>query len=489
MLRRLAAGSGLVLLAGLAFGLLASSPAGAYDAGYHWDLTRDALAGQGFGADATALVEVNNFYPDAFASADEVIADRWVKALRLDHDWDALFGPASLRQASDTYLHFSKLGSTAEVTAGWDRLVRNTYRAAKQAEGQNDPRAFLVVLGTSLHAVQDFYAHANWSGLDFAHEEADLRVVPAGHEDPTWFDVPVAERGRADVYTTARTPQETLGKDDAGAPGFARSYREAYYASAQWAQLVQSWVGESFGKAARRVAAPEVAEERDFLKSLAWYGGHWKGLSSQGYVDLAAVGVKYLRHADRAGIAEWAAYAPILTGEPDAGPAPVVSPPKLARVDWLEVRFTRVRQTDEDLILTIDPFGSPDFYVKVTVNDREYLEARYVDKKDVSPTSWLTLVPLAPGLGRVTVKVAVWDEDVVGGGVLPSLRGQDDLCDILPALGARVWSADITLADLPEAGRVVSTDGVRPDHAKRASHGDGREAAVEFTIRLVEPED
>ena len=148
-----------------------------------------------------------------------------------------------------------------------------------------------------------------------------------------------------------------------------------------------------------------------------------------------------------------------------------------------------MRETDEDLILTIDPFGSPDFYVKVTVNDREYLEARYVDKKDISPTSWLTLVPLASGLDRVTVKVAVWDEDVVGGGVLPSLRGQDDLCDILPALGARVWSADITLADLPEAGRVVSTDGIRPDHAKRASDGDGQEAAVEFTIRLVEPED
>jgi hypothetical protein len=479
MLRRLAAGSGLVLLAGIAFVLMASRSAGAYDAGYHWDLTRDALAGQGFGADATALVEVNNFYPDAFASADEVIADRWVRTLRLDHDWDALFGPASLRQASDTYLHFSDLGSTAEVTAGWDRLARNTYRAAKLAEGRNDPRAFLVVLGTSLHAVQDFYAHANWSALEF-----DPAIG-----DPTWFDVPVAERGRADVYTTARTPQETLGKDDAGAPGFARSYREAYYASAQWARLVRSWVGESFGKAASRVAAPEVAEERDFLRSLAWYGGHWKGLSSQGYVDLAAVGVKYLRHADRAGIAEWAAYAPSLTGEPDAGPAPVASPAKVARVDWLEVRFTRVRETDEDLVWTIDPFGSPDFYAKVTVGDREYLEARYVDKKDVSPASWLTLVPLAPETDRVTVKVALWDEDVAGGGVLPSLRGKDDLCDILPALGARVWSADITLADLPEAGRAVGTDGVRPDHAKRASHGDGKEVAVEFTIRLVEPED
>lgn len=514
---RRAASTVLTALAAFLTALCAgSATALAFDVGYHLELTRDALAAEAaatgpagatagsaapgpapFTADAIKLVQLSNYYDDGFSSAKTVIAGRWVRLLRLDDDWGALYGPAAARDASDAWLHFGNLDDYGEVAAVWDRLVRNTYRAAREAERRGDTPGLLAVLGMSLHQVQDFYAHSNWAEVDWT-KGADV----------TWFDVPEAERSAVDLYTAR--PSADLGKDCADGPGFERAYREAYYASRQWVGLVRSWVGQDFWRVAASSYGAEVDEEQSFVRYLSWYTGHWKGPSSQSYDDLVALAPTYLRHADRARIAKWLEYCPLVTGDPDAtvtpgpasGPAPpepALVPPAPAEVPlavaltepvpWLEIRFSRVRQTDDDPVWDIDPLGEADFYAVVKVNGTEYLQAMHEDADDIEPRNWLTLVPLEPGGAtnshRVRLELYLWDEDVLGGGVLPSPRGDDDRCDIVPELGKRGWSAEGLAGDF-RGGRAFVTDGFRYDARRGEPDGDGNEARVEFTVSLIE---
>lgn len=478
-----------------------STPALAYDAGYHLDLTREALLAEGFGGDAVKSAETGNFLSDGFSSAEQVLADRWVRLLGFDDDWGALFGPAEMRRASNDHLHFGGLGDTAAVAREWDGLVQGTYRAAREAEARSDAAGLVTVLGTSLHAVQDFYAHSNWATLDWGG-------------DATWLDVPAAERDSAKVYSSGEAATAAgagLGKDYAGLPAFEVSYREAYYASRQWVGLVRTWVGPGFWDQAAGLVAPEAAVEREFVRCLAWYGGHWKGPSSESYVNLAVVGALYLKRADRAGIERWKTYCPLLTGDPVPGAAPapvVVEHPAAQR--WLEVRVLRARETDPDFFFDIDPIGQADFYLRVKVGagsafEREYVEAMIRDRDDVSPFSWLTLVPLPPGTEDISISLALWDEDEVGGGLLPTLGGSDDLCDIAPERGSRIWSTRLAVSSLaptanleptspgPVGGEVarpgltVHTNGMRPGATLAERRGDGKEAALDFTLTVVAP--
>lgn len=474
----------LGLLGAILFVSAFPSTALAYDCGYHWDLTRDALAQAGFGPDAVAVVEVENFYADGFSSATQVIDNRWVRALSLDDDWGALFGPAEMRLLSDESFHFSGLENSAEVEDRWDQLVRGTYHAAKTAEREGDARGLLSVLGTSLHAVQDFYAHSNWAALE------SRGLGPALVPDPTWFDLPRAARARADVYTSrpgADPAKDHPGEDDV----FVRCYRQAFYASRQWAELVRSWLDEDFWGRAARLSAPEIWRERELVRSLALYSGHWKGPSSERIAGLAVVGGLYTRRADRAAIGRWARYARLAaTGSaeaPDAVPVPVVpdSLPPVPRQTWVAVRVEEVKETDRDKVFDVDPFGRADFYAEVTVNGRVYTEAVHFGSDHVTPEAWLTLAPLLPGTSQVSLSVAIRDQDTVLGSAWPRGGGGDDLCDINPEPGYRTWTAELSLADLAAAGSPAGGLGVSTD-GWRAAPGDGAEAAAKFVIELLE---
>ena len=71
----------------------------------------------------------------------------------------------------------------SDVDAYWKTLLRNTLAAAAKAKNDNDSIEFYVVLGVSLHVVQDFYAHSNWveverlSGPGLRHHDL-LPVAP-----------------------------------------------------------------------------------------------------------------------------------------------------------------------------------------------------------------------------------------------------------------------------------------------------------------------
>ncbi|MEW6771114.1 MAG: copper amine oxidase N-terminal domain-containing protein [Bacillota bacterium] len=450
-------------------------PAWAFDTGYHFDLTREVLLKESFGEGAIGMAQICNYYNDGFESAKTVIADETVQALHLDDDWGNLYGPAALRDASDTHMHFDNLANYHQVSAAWERLVKGTYNGVREAERRNDAAGLLAVLGMSLHQVQDFYAHSNWAERDWGG-------------DATWFDVPEAEKRTGEIYThtTGTRSHDRINKDYAGRPYFERAYREAFYASWQWVCLVHSWVSNDFWARAKSHTSSGIGTEKRFIRYMSWYEGHWKGPSSKSRDDTAAIGPVYLLGANRGYIAKWKEYAPLVTADPDPGlvvPMAIVYPESQK---WLKVRITRVRQTDNDLVWDINPGGEADFYAKIKVDGTEYLEAMHEDDDDISPTNWLTLSPLRPDDGHVRLEIAVWDEDCVGGGVLPSFRSGDDQCDIAHDLGRKYWFADGPPETIGSLGS-VHTDGFRYGAAWYEYDGDGDETAADFTVTLEEP--
>jgi hypothetical protein len=450
--------------------LSGSSPAAAYDAGYHFDLTREALIREGCGPDAITVTQIGNYNNDGFESAKAVMRDETVRALYLDDDWGNLYGSAGMRDASDDHLHFDALSNFTEVAAAWDALVRNTSHAARDAEAAGDAEGLMTVLGMSLHQLQDFYAHSNWSEIDWGG-------------DATWFDVPEADRRAADLYTSGRVGHDILHKDCAGRPFFETSYRQAFYASWQWVHLVRSWVSPAFWDTARAATSEGCDLEAHIIRYLAWYTGHWKGPSSESRDDNAALGITYMVVAHRGYLDLWRTYCPTLTGPPETGVSVPVTIVRVTPQTWLSVRTDRARQTDNDLVWDIDPSGSADFYAKITVNGLTYLEAMHEDSDDIRPTNWLTLVPLGSA-ANVRVAYELWDEDVVAGGLVASFRGEDDFCDISRDLGRRWWFIDGPVGLVSGS---YSTDGFRYGAGAFDPDGDGDEAAVDLTISVYTP--
>lgn len=62
----------LVACAAVVVGLIVPATAGAFDTEPHYDITRDALAADGFGRDATRVVQVNNWFNDLYVNPKDV---------------------------------------------------------------------------------------------------------------------------------------------------------------------------------------------------------------------------------------------------------------------------------------------------------------------------------------------------------------------------------------------------------------------------------
>ena len=448
----------------LALCLAAPPVAFAFDTGYHFDLTRDAFLDLGINANADALtmVQVANYYNDGFESAKAVLARDDTAVIH--SSWDTIFGPAEIRDLSDTYMHFDALNGDADVAAAWNRLLVNTYQAAQKARRENDVRGFLMLMGMTSHMVQDFYAHSNWA------EQRDWGG------DATYLEVAPAARAHAGIYTRNH---EHLNRDVAGRPFFEKSYRSAYYATVQWLAALHDAVGDDFWNRAIAVRDSGLNGERGFVKYLSWYTGHWKGSSSASNDDLFVVATSYVsssRETTRRPYTDkWREYCRLITREPEAGAAAPFRFPYVERRKWVKIAITDVRQTD-DSVIDIDPGGQADFYARVKVNDVEYLEAMHEDQDHIQPTNWITLAPISPDLRNLRVELHIIDEDTVGGDAVG--RGADDPCDISPASGRKYWFMDGP-ANLFPAAQTFHTDG--------GPSGDGDEAAADFTVGVQEP--
>lgn len=491
------------LLAAIAFTLVLflASPALAFDGGYHVELTRDAMQGSSYGQTPIQVAQVANWYDDGFESAKAVISEDptsftipldWIGLGDINYPgvsaaWGQRFGPASVRDLSDVYLHFDQLADNSQVSAAWDRLVKNTHRAVLAAQAANDPLGYLTVMGATMHAVQDFYSHSNW---------AELTEAGAWGGDATWFDVKASVRDTKYIYThhaaTGSIPavgHDVLNKDWSEHAYFPTAYREAYYASDQWVHLLDSWITPAFKDQVLAASAPGVDLEYEFVRYLTWYAGHWKGPHSTSWDDYVIVGPDYLRDSNQDYLNKWKQYTPLICADPAPAETFTMLVVYPETIGWVEIVTNQVSQTDQCLI-DIDPFGEADFYAYVGVNDRDYLTPMHEDADTIYPDDWYILAPIDPGPGSqwVNFKYDLWDEDAPGPGATNwmTLRGDDDHCDIVRELGKTIFYGAAGADDLAQIVN-FTTDGQIYDAGFFESDGDGNEAVVSFNATWLEP--
>ena len=184
-------------------------------------------------------------------------------------------------------------------------------------------------------------------------------------------------------------------------------------------------------------SVPGVGVEESVARYLSWYAGQWKGSSSSSKEDLAILALWYgptwVMKGGGPVISKFLQYWQIMVADPAAYPTSIAMPttyPTVPAQDWLELGTSRVEEAQDEHFWGIDPGGSPDFYARITINGHEYIEAMHEDSKNITPSNWLVWAPLDPANTQVSITYALWDEDVVGGGVFPSWYGDDDHCNI-----------------------------------------------------------
>ncbi len=155
---------------------------------YHQLLTERAAQACGFSPAAIESLKWHADYIDSYA---------------YNPLWWADGGLDRLKASLATYdnlakLHFDDLFSTLQVEANWKRILAGTLAGLLWAKEQNDVSAAQNILGVSLHAIQDFYAHSNW-------------VDAPDRRNRTWFEVPPEERRRMSLWTGAYEKPVQLG--------------------------------------------------------------------------------------------------------------------------------------------------------------------------------------------------------------------------------------------------------------------------------------
>lgn len=254
------------------------------------DLCAPWLARHGFGESAARAVAFHCVATDLFASDILGFYTRylgpWASKLPLT--------PGAER------LHFGSLFSTAAVAAQWERLERAVFAAL--AEG--DAAWRLAVLGASLHAVHDFYAHSNWGRLDWPADGLDA---------PTWHGVPRALLARLDIHSATghgvvpppgRCTHEELNADHPGRPGFEIAFLAADKATGEWLARGRAWAGEAWA-AMLRHQAPGIEVDYTLVRELAQATGHWRGAGPLQPARLAAGALRFVPRLGGEAARQW----------------------------------------------------------------------------------------------------------------------------------------------------------------------------------------
>ncbi len=297
------------------FALAPTAPAFAFSTGPHVEMTADAMAAEGFGPDAIGTMEVSNTFTDLYQwvgaspnpySGQSGILPRLLVQNLSTEDWPTSLVAAATRSHFDNTPEASAtgrmetLGTTAGITAEWDRLRRAVWTLMREARDENDPQKALEVLGMSLHQVQDFYAHTNW-----IEPTSGVGADGPGWQEhgfgsyPTWFDVPASKREQFMVYGDS-TPGHSrrhgywssdgnislatmMNKDSPPRPFYLQAAIAAYFATRQWVEAARSWVADDgFWRRMQRYRAEgirgrELDDDREGLFGIMLYSGRWEG--------------------------------------------------------------------------------------------------------------------------------------------------------------------------------------------------------------------
>jgi hypothetical protein len=275
MRRRLFA---IVAVVAASFLALRPLPAVAFDTGPHASITVDTVMRAGFTRSAADAIQVENWLTDYYTSSP-TLTDKTA-------------------QCDLEKLHFDDLFSTDDISRYWSTLTANTKWSVRRAELDNDAVEFYAVLGVSLHVIQDFYAHSNWT---------EQNSVPGSeYGTATWFETsnPPAGLHTGWYSNCLNIPQanhaahggysDGMNHDSVVRPNYNRAYVYAYAASYEWTKNVLSWIGADFRrKVTTYTPNPSDANDLAYDQKASVYisewiqttsaDGHWNGNHS-GYI-------------------------------------------------------------------------------------------------------------------------------------------------------------------------------------------------------------
>ncbi len=435
-----------------------AAPAHAFDTGPHADMTRDALTAEGATPASATIAAANNWFVDYYTNPDRnphsghaSFLLGWTR-LGLSHeDWPQFWVTGARRLHFDyeqRALDMPNLSSTAGIEKEWDRLEYRARRLLGIYARANDPLGVLSTIGSSLHAVQDFYSHSNWVEPFRTGGLGGPGVATLGYgSHPTFFDVPPEVRrdvmvGDRRVYTGVtgaprkdhghwrshylpRFPpgrplsEEALNKDWPGRPMFEDAYITAYFATRQWLRALRTWLGnEPLWQ--RAMSMPDTrALRHDYTgaEEISQYSGHWQGggepcvrfincsvrsgkagsLSSLTIAlrDFHAGRTSPYRRAFNRMIGEWALFADNIPG----GKIPEFPDLPSSRTIQALTRFVRLDVLAYRGIGLGDTIGDADIYANARIRGQSYTSTIINDEDAFSfrlpyaPFTWIRSVP------------------------------------------------------------------------------------------------
>ncbi|MBJ7353275.1 MAG: hypothetical protein JHC98_00480 [Thermoleophilaceae bacterium] len=277
--------------------------ASAFDTAPHGDMTESAMRDEGSNLTAATIARADNWFMDMYGTSGSNPYSGHAPVLN-----ELLGGAYGAREhwskqltESSYHSHFDSTIPNAATTKGstdeWDRIRSQVYWTTQTLKEQQDPLGLLALIGMSLHTVQDFYAHTNFS------EPKGIGIFAAPGWDtlnfgltPTWWDIPRATRDGQDVFTGTtpghrvhgyfRDPaSKAMAKDWPGAKAvnpnvFNNTYMAAYFASRQWIQAIRNWLNDPALWARTMSFNKYAGDARKDVRGgyyMSTYAGHWSG--------------------------------------------------------------------------------------------------------------------------------------------------------------------------------------------------------------------
>jgi len=460
--------------------LLANGPARAFETAPHFDMTRDALSTEGFGETAIRVVQVSNWFNDLYEQDDrnafsghqswntkEGFFGNLLTLFRKENWSKALVDAAEL-------LHFDSsnpIDSQIQAQTEWYRLARKTRELMRDCARRNDIEGMLVIMGMTLHALQDFYTHSNW-----IEPKGDRRVLGGSGpgwarirtfgSHPTFFDVPEAERAKEDIYSQKLQPnslpgnikvghggQDTpssgmnlasygMNKDSLTRPYYEEAYTTAYIATRQWVQAMRSWVqNDAVWSRLQQFAnthGGELDHDQRGAFELSWHVGRWNGNEGvkSSIVDIGKAGIRYFDGRSKSFFrGKWETLAVEMVKAPVTNePAVVPSSAQIAaNTSFVVLRITRLHQFNE--FIDIDPGKTANYYFDANIGGQMFRSC-IINGHDTftfpppnAPITFIKAVP--PGQTSVPIRLQLWDDDLF------TSRDQADICPVKGRLELR----------------------------------------------------
>jgi hypothetical protein len=453
-----------LLLLLLALGLLANG----YDTGHHNDLSRNVLQVFNYSTSAQKVVPLANWFTDYFSYTFD--SQEKLPVLNL--------------------MHFDNLFTFENTSYYFSQLVLNTRNAIRDVATENDPLKYLMLLGCSLHAVQDYYTHSSWTSIYpqdscacyrsetfwsvLAKTQGDLAQAVPSHLALHTYSYGNCDPGTQYNCRKGTVPHgdycEGINKDSYVRPYWEQSYAFAFAACIEWLYNVEKWAREvnpSVVEAAK-VWAPSPGEDTSDLDEdvkssyVISYSvetpinedGHWKGPGSG---DLERLATSYAEFVPSKSIYKSLFVdqklhekitSPDLYIAPDArgknvSPAMVFVTPfsnltSAGLTDYIAVklRTTHVK-VDENLVT------SPSPYAVVNIEGMDFVENIQHDKKEFNP-HWTSIkfIPIA-NLTTVSMTYTLYDDEFPSDDDVVKIADKDTLQFTLD-LSTGLLSGDVT---------------------------------------------